>query len=439
MDDITKAAGLPPNWKPVDVPPVKPNQFLAAPPPPNAMDSYFQGSISPTMQHDAVFVGTQYGTPRIPGTPLMPISPSGSPGINSAAKNTTIINNTTSSGGTSFGAITSGANTNAAMVVGSGSALTPSGSGVIESSSLETTGAAVNVGNSNPPAHAGQLLISQPGNMTAVWADPLVQGLFAPGTNVLTGNAGGVINPVLVGAATPAHLLANLNLDVLGNLLVNIGASTGTASVQGALTNNNAAPSTNNLGVLPAVANAAAQSWTEGDQVLLSEDLAGNLRVVLKAETTKVIGTINVATGQKIEIYDGTNTATVKAASTAVVATDTALVVAVSPNVPATSVLTALAISSTANPVVAVATGGGTTTIRIFRIFFVNSGVSPTTITIQDSTTTNFSGAFVLAANGSFSADGNGDPLFVCAANKAFQLVNSAGMQISGTVWYVVN
>lgn len=53
--------------------------------------------------------------------------------------------------------------------------------------------------------------------------------------------------------------------------------------VLGGLTNNNVAPVATNLGVMPAVANAAAQVWGEGNQVLLSEDLSGNLRVTLAA------------------------------------------------------------------------------------------------------------------------------------------------------------
>src|SRR5665213_239680 len=56
---------------------------------------------------------------------------------------------------------------------------------------LETTGAAVNVSLSSPPTHAGEILISQPGNTTAVWADPLVQGIQAVNTAIST------INPVL--------------------------------------------------------------------------------------------------------------------------------------------------------------------------------------------------------------------------------------------------
>ena len=83
--------------------------------------------------------------------------------------------------------------------------------------------------------HAGMIPISQPGNTTAAWADPLVQGLFAPGANVLTANTGSTaINPVLIGAANPSNLLKNLNVDASGNLLVT-GATTigGTVAVTG--------------------------------------------------------------------------------------------------------------------------------------------------------------------------------------------------------------
>jgi hypothetical protein len=54
---------------------------------------------------------------------------------------------------------------------------------------------------------------------------------------------------------------------------------TGTVTVAGAKTNNNAAPGATNLGVLPAIANAATQTWTEGDQVLESVDLSGRQRI----------------------------------------------------------------------------------------------------------------------------------------------------------------
>lgn len=54
----------------------------------------------------------------------------------------------------------------------------------------------------------------------------------------------------------------------------------------GGKTNNNAAPGATNLGALIAVANAAAPTWTEGNEVLASVDLAGNQRVIAVRATT---------------------------------------------------------------------------------------------------------------------------------------------------------
>ncbi len=59
----------------------------------------------------------------------------------------------------------------------------------------------------------------------------------------------------------------------------------GTVTTAGSLTNNNAAPGANNLGVLPGIANAAPPSWTEGDQVLLSENLSGAMRAAAEGPT----------------------------------------------------------------------------------------------------------------------------------------------------------
>lgn len=49
--------------------------------------------------------------------------------------------------------------------------------------------------------------------------------------------------------------------------------------VKGLKTNNNAAPGADNVGTLPAVATTSAPSYTTGNQVALSTDLTGNLRV----------------------------------------------------------------------------------------------------------------------------------------------------------------
>src|SRR5271157_2659004 len=65
-----------------------------------------------------------------------------------------------------------------------------------------------------------------------------------------------------------SNLIVGLRSDANDNLLVT-----------GTLTHNNAAPIADNFGVLPAVASSAAPTYNAGDQVLLSTDLAGNLRV----------------------------------------------------------------------------------------------------------------------------------------------------------------
>jgi hypothetical protein len=75
--------------------------------------------------------------------------------------------------------------------------------------------------------------------------------------------------------AAPSYTNNNavmLSTDLTGNLRV-------TPTAIGTLTNNNAAPGAVNLGVLPALANAVAPTWTEGDQVLLSVDLKGAQRI----------------------------------------------------------------------------------------------------------------------------------------------------------------
>lgn len=79
-----------------------------------------------------------------------------------------------------------------------------------------------------------------------------------------------------VGAANPLQVsLANTGSN---STAVKVDGTGGTFPVAGTKTNNNGAPGGTNLGVLPAIANAAAPSWTEGNQVGLSSDLAGNLR-----------------------------------------------------------------------------------------------------------------------------------------------------------------
>jgi hypothetical protein len=239
---------------------------------------------------------------------------------------------------------------------------------------------------------------------TSPWI--VASNLTHNGAAPATANLG--VLPALANASAPTFTEGRqvlLSTDLSGNLRTT-GTFTGTVSgaVTGTLTNNNAAPSTNNLGVLGFLANAADPTFTEGDLVTGSATLSGYQRVILHAETTKVIGTINIAasqtvavtntgtfavqatlsaettkvigtvnqgtspwvvsnggtfavqasiaSAQKIEIYDGTNTATVKAASTAALATDTALVV-VEPGSTTTGAPANTAVTSTSSAILA--------------------------------------------------------------------------------------
>jgi hypothetical protein len=207
----------------------------------------------------------------------------------------------------------------------------------------------------------------------------------------------------------------------------------------------------------------------------------GQLSVSLASETTKVIGTIRIIGNLGVALdavlgatkpanvlqvggNDGTNAyaiplasgggkvlvtadaITIAATQTLATVTTVGTVTTVTnpvktqPASPTTAAWTAAAItfsSSGANTIVA---GVGGQTIRVMRIFFVNSDVTTATnITIGDTTVTNFSGAFLLQSGGSFNGAASGEPLYVTASGKGFQLNSSAAVQISGTVWYTIS
>lgn len=110
----------------------------------------------------------------------------------------------------SFAAITTGTNIQADMIVSSGAELeydpTPGATGVVNANEIGTIAVAGNV-----PAHPGQLLISQPGNTSAIWADPQVQGLYAEGNSIIAPpayTAPTTIQPVLTGVSASDKLYA---------------------------------------------------------------------------------------------------------------------------------------------------------------------------------------------------------------------------------------
>jgi hypothetical protein len=117
-----------------------------------------------------------------------------------------------------------------------------------------------------------------------------------------------------------------------GSLNVNI---TNIPSVTGTLTNNNAAPTSNNVGALVAIAESAinATRYTTGDQVLLVTDLAGNTNIDLQYYLGSAVSKTNpIAT----TISDGTNviTAAISAYGTAPTGTEVMGVNAYITNIP---------------------------------------------------------------------------------------------------------
>jgi hypothetical protein len=95
------------------------------------------------------------------------------------------------------------------------------------------------------------------------------------------------------------------------SLPVAIASDQGAVSTAGAKTNNNAAPGATNLGTLPALANAANPSWTEGNQVAASVLLNGHLRV--RQQTSPTGTSTNVASSATNVTLLASNTARVGA------------------------------------------------------------------------------------------------------------------------------
>ena len=149
----------------------------------------------------------------------------------------------------------------------------------------------------------GKIPIDQ-GDGTVAWADPLVQGVYAPGTDCTTGGiSGGPINPVLVGGMNPSNLLENITVDASGYLQVNIKAGgSGGGNAAAGLTGNTVPTSADYLG---------------------AEDQSGDLAGLLVESSSHP----NLRTS----IYNGTNEATVKAGNTPSADADVSLIVQLNP------------------------------------------------------------------------------------------------------------
>lgn len=96
----------------------------------------------------------------------------------------------------------------------------------------------------------------------------------------------------------------------------------GSVTASGSKTNNNAAPTTDNIGVLPALVNASSPSFTEGNQTLLSINTTGNLRTTLNQVAGNAVATGNGASSTGVlrvaQVNDGTGVIATVGAVTAI-------------------------------------------------------------------------------------------------------------------------
>jgi hypothetical protein len=205
--------------------------------------------------------------------------------------------------------------------------------------SVDASGRAVLVGAGVAGTPAGGVLSIQ----------GVASGTAMPVSGTITANAGtGNFNVIGTGTAGTA---------ATGVVTIQGIASMTPIAISGTVTANNASVSATGAAVpssatfIGGSVTTAAPSYTTGNISALSLTTTGLLRVDSSGTTQPVSGTItaNIGTTNGLaldatltggtatsRITDGTNTATVKAASTAAVATDKALVVALSPNNPIT-------------------------------------------------------------------------------------------------------
>jgi hypothetical protein len=99
------------------------------------------------------------------------------------------------------------------------------------------------------------------------------------------------------------------------------------------------------------------------------------------------------------------------------------------------TVLTPVVINTASSGDLALVAASGGNKARLYRLILVAGGI--TNITFKSAATA-LSGPIPLPANGSITLDFSGDPWFTTATNEAFNLNNSAAVQISGTAYYTL-
>lgn len=342
---------------------------------------------------------------------------------------------------------------NATMGVTTGAAVTTDATGTLQQYlrglvKLIAAGISVTVSNTT-------LAVTQSGN----WAARMVGNAGAI-LDFAGQNATAPANSLLVGAefnTTPTTIASGnaspLQLDNAGNLLVNIRAGGGSGGT--------------------ALADEAA--FTEGTTSITP--IGGVYKTSQTALTTGQAGAVALTSAREMltegKVWDGTNTAAVKAASTAPLATDPSLVVAISPNsvnangqttmsasapVAIANNQTTLSVALDTTQISDGATGtmvtpakakisvaSATTTtlvalsagkkVRILSMYLVSAAAN--TVTLQShTTTTNGDGGCSYAANGGISLPFNPVGWFDTTSGEALDMVTSGSGQVSGQITY---
>jgi hypothetical protein len=239
----------------------------------------------------AVTAASNYGTAP-PAQPAL--------GVNAYVTNTVAVSGTVAFSNTTIAVTNAGTFAVQAAQSGNWYSRTEDGVGNLISSTSEgsppTTGLNVHVQNTVPvggtvsvSSVSGTVAVSNASlselSFTATGSPPVYAlnvyneggSVSVTGSVAVTGTFWQAVQPVSGTVAVTNPALSELSFTSAGSPPANYL----NVIAVGGLTNNNAAPGANNLGVLPAVAQSAVQAYTAGDQVLPVTDLRGAAQVTM--------------------------------------------------------------------------------------------------------------------------------------------------------------
>src|ERR1700723_865415 len=187
------------------------------------------GSLPANSQLQPDLTGQSYPHGVFPTIRIMPPAPSGVAGNVSASisSSPTVGEIIDQLPDTSFDELTSGTNTNAFMVVSGSAVLSYAADGIVNANEIGTI-----LVDGNVPQHSGQFLISQPGNESAMWADPMMMGAAPEGTLLALSPPMSSppipqqVNPLLLGGRDSSSILHGLATESDGTLKVSVTTTT---------------------------------------------------------------------------------------------------------------------------------------------------------------------------------------------------------------------